>query len=66
MPPFRAYRIKKSTNGKNRFLKSLKNKNHRKGSFYLEEGGGFEPPVGCPTIVFKTIPFNRSGIPPKF
>ena len=32
--------------------------------FLMEEGEGFEPSVGCPTIVFKTIPFNRSGIPP--
>lgn len=28
------------------------------------EGGGFEPPVGCPTMVFKTIALVRSAIPP--
>ena len=29
-----------------------------------EERGGFEPPVSCPTMVFETIPFNRSGTSP--
>ena len=28
------------------------------------EGEGFEPPVGCPTAVFKTAAFGRSAIPP--
>ena len=28
------------------------------------EGEGFEPPVSFPTVVFKTTPFGRSGIPP--
>ncbi len=28
------------------------------------EGEGFEPPVGCPTMVFKTIALVRSAIPP--
>ena len=28
------------------------------------EGVGFEPTVSCPTVVFKTTPFGRSGIPP--
>ncbi len=30
----------------------------------LAEGEGFEPPVSFPTVVFKTTPFGRSGIPP--
>ena len=29
------------------------------------EGEGFEPSVGCPTVVFKTTPFGRSGTPPS-
>ena len=28
------------------------------------EGEGFEPPVGCPTAVFKTAALSRSAIPP--
>ena len=28
------------------------------------EGGGFEPPVGRPTTVFKTAALNRSAISP--
>jgi hypothetical protein len=30
----------------------------------MAEGVGFEPTVSCPTVVFKTTPFGRSGIPP--
>src|SRR5215471_12496322 len=30
----------------------------------LAEGVGFEPTVGCPTMVFETIRFGRSRIPP--
>jgi hypothetical protein len=30
----------------------------------LAEGEGFEPPVGCPTAVFKTAALDRSAIPP--
>ncbi len=30
----------------------------------LAEGEGFEPPEPCGSMVFKTIPFGRSGIPP--
>ena len=33
-------------------------------SVCLAEGVGFEPTVSCPTVVFKTTPFGRSGIPP--
>jgi hypothetical protein len=28
------------------------------------EGEGFEPPVGFPTVVFKTTALDRSAIPP--
>ena len=28
------------------------------------EGEGFEPPVGCPTAVFKTAALDHSAIPP--
>ena len=28
------------------------------------EGGGFEPPEGCPSTVFKTVAIVRSAIPP--
>ena len=28
----------------------------------LAEAGGFEPPVGCPTPVFKTGAFGRSAM----
>ena len=31
----------------------------------LAEGEGFEPPVGCPTTVFKTVALDRSAIPPE-
>ncbi len=31
---------------------------------FLAEEEGFEPPVVLPTTVFKTAPFNHSGIPP--
>ena len=30
----------------------------------VAEGEGFEPPVGCPTTVFKTVALDRSAIPP--
>jgi hypothetical protein len=30
----------------------------------LAEGEGFEPPVGCPTAVFKTAALDHSAIPP--
>src|SRR4051794_15273092 len=30
----------------------------------VAEGLGFEPRVGCPTMVFETIRFGRSRIPP--
>lgn len=30
----------------------------------LARGEGFEPPVGCPTTVFKTVAFNHSTNPP--
>jgi hypothetical protein len=30
------------------------------------EGEGFEPPVGCPTAVFKTAALVHSAIPPGF
>lgn len=30
----------------------------------LAEGEGFEPPVGFPTVVFKTTSFVHSDIPP--
>ena len=32
--------------------------------FHLARGEGFEPPVGCPTTVFKTVAFNHSANPP--
>src|SRR2546421_11968777 len=28
------------------------------------EGVGFEPTEACASMIFKTIPFGRSGIPP--
>ena len=31
----------------------------------LAEGVGFEPTVGCPTMVFETIRFGRSRTPPR-
>gem|GEM_PF-2619980 len=31
----------------------------------MAERQGFEPWVTCATTVFKTVPFNRSGISPK-
>lgn len=31
---------------------------------YRAEGGGFEPPEGCPSTVFKTVAFVRSATPP--
>ncbi len=31
----------------------------------MAEEEGFEPPVGLPTTVFKTVAFNRSAIPPQ-
>ena len=31
----------------------------------MAERQGFEPWVGCPTIVFKTIAFDRSAISPR-
>lgn len=31
----------------------------------LAEGEGFEPPVSCPTTVFKTAALNRSANPPR-
>ncbi len=31
----------------------------------LAEAEGFEPPVGCPTAVFKTAAFGRSATPPE-
>ncbi len=31
--------------------------------FYLAEGEGFEPPGGCPPLVFKTRAINRT-LPP--
>lgn len=30
----------------------------------VARGEGFEPPVGCPTAVFKTAAFNHSANPP--
>jgi hypothetical protein len=30
----------------------------------MAEAGGFEPPVGHPTLVFKTSAFGRSATPP--
>ncbi len=30
----------------------------------MAEGEGFEPPVGCPTAVFKTAAFSHSATPP--
>ncbi len=35
-------------------------------SWFLAEGEGFEPPVGCPTTVFKTAALNRSANPPIY
>jgi hypothetical protein len=35
-------------------------------SQFLAEGEGFEPPVGCPTVVFKTTALVHSAIPPGF
>ena len=32
---------------------------------WVAEGEGFEPPVSCPTTVFKTVALNRSAIPPS-
>jgi hypothetical protein len=29
------------------------------------DGEGFEPSVGCPTLVFKTSALGRSAIPPR-
>lgn len=29
------------------------------------EAKGFEPPVGCPTAVFKTAAFDHSATPPS-
>jgi hypothetical protein len=34
------------------------------GRLYKAEGEGFEPPVGCPTAVFKTAALVHSAIPP--
>ena len=31
----------------------------------MAEAGGFEPPVGYPTLVFKTSAFGRSATPPR-
>jgi hypothetical protein len=33
-------------------------------AYIAAEGEGFEPPVGCPTTVFKTVALDRSAIPP--
>ena len=30
---------------------------------FYAEGEGFEPPVGCPTTVFKTAAIDHSAIP---
>ena len=35
-----------------------------KGKKEVAEEEGFEPPVGRPTLVFKTSAFGRSAIPP--
>jgi hypothetical protein len=32
----------------------------------MAEEEGFEPPVGCPTTVFKTAAFDLSATPPRF
>jgi hypothetical protein len=40
------------------FLTYWKNKDK------LAEEEGFEPPVSCPTTVFKTAALNRSATPP--
>ena len=34
------------------------------GHHEVAEGEGFEPPVSCPTAVFKTAALNRSATPP--
>ena len=31
----------------------------------MAEEEGFEPPVGLPTTVFKTVALSRSAIPPQ-
>ncbi len=31
----------------------------------MAEGEGFEPPDGCPSMVFKTIAFDHSATPPR-
>lgn len=31
----------------------------------MAEAGGFEPPVSCPTLVFKTSAFGHSATPPS-
>ena len=31
----------------------------------LAEGQGFEPWVGCPTLIFKTSAFDHSATPPR-
>lgn len=33
--------------------------------FCTAEREGFEPPVGCPTTVFKTAAFDRSATSPR-
>ena len=33
---------------------------------YMAEREGFEPSVPCGTTVFETVPFDHSGISPRF
>ena len=36
-----------------------------RGFLFLAEKEGFEPPVPCGTLVFKTSAFDRSAISPR-
>jgi hypothetical protein len=36
------------------------------GSFVIAEAEGFEPPVPCGTLVFKTSAFDHSATPPEY
>ena len=39
---------------------------HRQSLIKVAEEVGFEPTVSFPTTVFETVPFGRSGIPPRY
>lgn len=46
-------------------LRATPGRSHLNPRRKLAEGEGFEPPVGCPTTVFKTAALNRSANPPE-